>query len=83
MTTKTYKIDYTDFKEYSKVPIQVRVRMALNMQGMKFEGDGLPSVAMDLTPKPLGKMTWWEEVAHPGIRFFKQELEEDEDGTIT
>ena len=75
----TYELDIDQFDEYSPVPMQVRIRMALNDLGMKFEGDGAPYVIVDTDPQPLGKVTTWEEFDNPNIRFFKQEIKHYED----
>ena len=73
--TKTYELELDSFMEYSKVPMPVRMRLALNALGMKFADDGSPSAIVNRNPVPLGTTSWWEDPGHPNKRFYKQTLE--------
>ena len=56
------------------VPFGVQVRLRLNRHGFKFEDDNKPSLIINQEPKPLGKMTCWEDFETGSIHY-KQTLD--------
>jgi len=75
VSSHTYRLDLIDLMEHSKLPMPVRMRIALEAHGMKFADNGRFSSITNESPEPLGVVTWWEDKSEPFIRFYRQKME--------
>ena len=61
--------DYEIVEMTGKIPINVQIRLKLNIAGFKFQDDGKPSAIINKNPIPLGEFTTWEDLSSAKTHF--------------
>lgn len=73
METKYYEIHLDDFMDCSPIPLKIRIRLALEQQGMLFTDTGKPSLIANENPIPLGEVEACDD-HETRKRYFRQTL---------